>query len=151
MWRECLESEERPLCRSPKKQTYHLQASRATLVQSAFTNEEGHSSELCILLRSVLCCRYVTWDTTEALARPGVSRQEQGNVKARPWCVSASQGRVLARLESVGRAPRRVTLRCALFFSPAVGKSTAFKQKRPLRISTFFFHLGESAIAGVRP
>ena len=134
-WRECLESEERPVFACAIR--FHERRGART------------SSELCILLRSVPSCRprfpchLEEGGTNEALARlwpgPRVSRQEQADVTARPWCVGASQGHVRSRLERVGPAPRRVAPRCALFFSPAIEKSTAFKEKRPWRMSTFFF------------
>ena len=128
-WRDCLESEERPVFACAIR--FHERRGART------------SSELCILLRSVPSCRprgpcHLEGGTNEALARlwlgPGVSRQDT----ARPWCVGESQGHVRSRLERVGPAPRRVTPRCALFFSPALERSTAFKEKRPWRISTFF-------------
>ena len=131
-WRESLESEEGPVFACAGR--FHERRGART------------SSELCILLRSVPSCRprgpchlerEGVGERNEALARlqpsPHISQDT-----ARPWCVGESQGHVRSRLERVGPAPRRVAPRCALFFSPAIEKSTAFKEKRPWRISTFF-------------
>ena len=136
-WRDCLESEERPVFACAIR--FHERRGART------------SSEMCILLRSVPSCRprgpcHLEGGggrTNEALARlwpgPRVSRQEQAEVTARPWWVQA-EGMSGHGLNEVGLRQGASRRGAHSSFHLPLRNQPPSKKNDHGGISTFFLH-----------